>query len=235
MEAELPKADPPKRKRRWFQFRLRSLLVVVVRRRVFAQRVFRDTFARREAQTMKRSRFLHTCLAMIVTAVISFCGCGQGKSDDDVGPNWEQMETILSSPETRTTRDLFLALSELPIGKTYKNAYGDVRAKEADFEPVEKNMAQIERDALAIPKLADRIQARKPDGIKKLLTEIAIWKEQTARWDDVKRVYLFLTVYPTKAERLAQWDSRVDFEVYTDDQGRILAWRNSKKHPLFSD
>jgi hypothetical protein len=29
MEAELPKATPPKRQRRWFQFRLRTLLIVV--------------------------------------------------------------------------------------------------------------------------------------------------------------------------------------------------------------
>jgi hypothetical protein len=29
MQAEPPKADPPKRKRRWFQFSLRSLLIVV--------------------------------------------------------------------------------------------------------------------------------------------------------------------------------------------------------------
>jgi hypothetical protein len=29
MEAEAPKADPPKRKRRWFQFRLRTLMIVV--------------------------------------------------------------------------------------------------------------------------------------------------------------------------------------------------------------
>ena len=30
MEAEPPKADPPKRKRRWFQFSLRTLMIVVV-------------------------------------------------------------------------------------------------------------------------------------------------------------------------------------------------------------
>ena len=30
MEVEPPKAEPPKRKRRWFQFSLRSLLIVVV-------------------------------------------------------------------------------------------------------------------------------------------------------------------------------------------------------------
>jgi hypothetical protein len=29
MQTELPKADPPKRKRRWFQFSLRSLMIVV--------------------------------------------------------------------------------------------------------------------------------------------------------------------------------------------------------------
>ena len=29
MEAEPPKADPPKRKRRWFQFSLRTLMIVV--------------------------------------------------------------------------------------------------------------------------------------------------------------------------------------------------------------
>jgi hypothetical protein len=29
MPSEQPKADPPKRKRRWFQFSLRSLLLVV--------------------------------------------------------------------------------------------------------------------------------------------------------------------------------------------------------------
>ena len=29
MEAEPPKAEPPKRKRRWFQFSLRTLLIVV--------------------------------------------------------------------------------------------------------------------------------------------------------------------------------------------------------------
>jgi hypothetical protein len=30
MESEPPKVDPPKRKRRWFQFSLRSLLIVVL-------------------------------------------------------------------------------------------------------------------------------------------------------------------------------------------------------------
>ena len=29
MQAEPPKADPPKRKRRWFQFSLRTLMIVV--------------------------------------------------------------------------------------------------------------------------------------------------------------------------------------------------------------
>jgi hypothetical protein len=29
MEAELPKADPPKRKRRWYQFSLRTLMIGV--------------------------------------------------------------------------------------------------------------------------------------------------------------------------------------------------------------
>jgi hypothetical protein len=29
MPSELPKADPPKRKRRWFQFSLRTLFVIV--------------------------------------------------------------------------------------------------------------------------------------------------------------------------------------------------------------
>jgi hypothetical protein len=29
MQTELPNADPPKRKRRWFQFSLRSLLIGV--------------------------------------------------------------------------------------------------------------------------------------------------------------------------------------------------------------
>jgi hypothetical protein len=29
MESEPPKADPPKRKHRWFQFSLRTLLIVV--------------------------------------------------------------------------------------------------------------------------------------------------------------------------------------------------------------
>jgi hypothetical protein len=29
MEAESPKADPPKRKRRWFQFSLRTLMIGV--------------------------------------------------------------------------------------------------------------------------------------------------------------------------------------------------------------
>ncbi len=33
MEAELPKTDPPKRKRRWYQFSLRTLMIVV---RLFA-------------------------------------------------------------------------------------------------------------------------------------------------------------------------------------------------------
>jgi hypothetical protein len=30
MEAETPKGEPPKRKRRWFQFSLRSLLIVML-------------------------------------------------------------------------------------------------------------------------------------------------------------------------------------------------------------
>ena len=30
MEAEPPKADPPKRKRRWFQFSLQTLLILVI-------------------------------------------------------------------------------------------------------------------------------------------------------------------------------------------------------------
>ena len=29
LEADLPKADPPKRQRRWFQFSLRTLMIVV--------------------------------------------------------------------------------------------------------------------------------------------------------------------------------------------------------------
>jgi hypothetical protein len=29
MEADLPKADPPKRKRRWYQFRLRTLMIAL--------------------------------------------------------------------------------------------------------------------------------------------------------------------------------------------------------------
>jgi hypothetical protein len=38
MQTEPPKADAPKRKRRWFQFSLRSLLIVVTLTAFYLQR-----------------------------------------------------------------------------------------------------------------------------------------------------------------------------------------------------
>jgi hypothetical protein len=54
MQTELPEADPPKRKRRRFQFSLRSLLIVVTLFCVVGGRLGREATIARERESMRK-------------------------------------------------------------------------------------------------------------------------------------------------------------------------------------
>src|ERR1700686_4232221 len=141
MEADPPKADPPKRKRRWFQFSLRSLMIVVTLLAVLCGYV-----AWLGKKRIERKR--KECEA--VTAIVRLGG-GVGYHDEKVtsakppGPDWlrnlfgetffSEVEWVDFSGDDRLTDAGLVNLRALPQLKSLDLSF--TKTTDAGLEPLD--------------------------------------------------------------------------------------------------
>jgi hypothetical protein len=56
---------------------------------------------------------------------------------------------------------------------------------------------------------AAKVKAKDPDHVEKLISEGVHWKVHAAKFKDISHAYTILTVSPTEAERLLEWENSI--------------------------
>jgi hypothetical protein len=94
---------------------------------------------------------------------------------------------------------------------------------------MEHYVAQIEKMIAIDDVFASKVKAKEPNGVEKLISDGLNWKVAGADVKQIARVYTILTLSPTEAERLANWEKPIHIQIFTDDNGKILAWWNADR------
>ena len=119
MEAEPPKAEPPKRKRRWFQFSLRTLLIVVALLAAMCAYLVHEVRTAKEIVEERKAFGLNPHFLVITTSqrtvswirrALGDLGCERVIADDKASDS-ELERCRLSFPEADVQRD-----KDLPEG-----------------------------------------------------------------------------------------------------------------------
>ncbi len=139
--------------------------------------------------------------------------------------NWKQAEAALSAPDVHTVREFFTRLSEQPISATYRRWFADVEKREAEFDSLEKHIAEFYEQAAHYQEAKKTGLDMSRQAIRKRLAARIKWKTGAPALDRVTREYQLYTSLPTAAERTRQWGP-VWFEIFTDDRGELLGWIN---------
>lgn len=150
---------------------------------------------------------------------------------DDKGKSltWKQMESVLSSKDVRTVEDLFRGIAALDVSERTKEFYRNVEARVADHHTFGKYFAEAFQQTAYIEEGKKHGKDMSERAVRERLTKLIQWKATGASLHDVARVYT-KTAYPaTRSEDFSTWGRLVYFEIYTDDRGRILGWRNTSK------